>query len=87
VITDPENAWVINVTPADATGMNAVWVAQRIPDGHFFVAPNVFTIREVDLEDKSNFLYSNNLLSSASAWGAWKEGDVFDFCKIFSAGE
>jgi len=56
VITDPENAWVINVTPADATGLNAVWVAQRVPDGHFFVAPNVFTIREVDLEDKSNFL-------------------------------
>jgi len=56
VITDPSNAWVINVTPSDATGTNSVWAAQRVPDGHFLVAPNIFTIREMDLNDPANFL-------------------------------
>jgi len=60
MISDKEDTWVLHVTPADDSNMNAVWVAQRLPEDHFVIVPNVFTIRDVDLTDKTNFRWSKN---------------------------
>jgi len=74
--------------PSDSTGLNATWVAQRVPEGHFSVVPNVFVIREVDLsDDGTNFKWASNMLDVAKSWGSWTEGTPFDFSLIFSGGE
>jgi dipeptidase len=67
--------------------MNAAWAAQRVPDGHFAVVHNVFVLREIDLNDKVNYRYSANMIDVAKSWGAYKDGDAFDFAKVFSGGE
>jgi dipeptidase len=54
-VIDPEEAWVFHIM-SDDTGTSAVWVAQRVPEGHLSVVTNQFIIRTVDLDDKKNFL-------------------------------
>jgi len=44
-MADADEAWVMHVVPSDETGMNATWAAQRVPEGHCTVVPNVFVIR------------------------------------------
>lgn len=77
----------MHLVPADATQSNSVWVAKRVPDGHFVAIPNVFTIREIDFEDHANYRAHPKIREVAKSWGAWKEGEPFDFSKIFSGGE
>ncbi len=45
-VADPREAWVMEMAPGpDGTG--GLWVAQRVPDGHFWVAANEFRIRDL----------------------------------------
>jgi dipeptidase len=43
-VIDPAEAWMFHITPDD-TGRSAVWVAQRVPDGHITAVANSFRIR------------------------------------------
>jgi len=80
IISDPEESWILQIAPCDHTGMNAVWVAQKLEEGHFAIVPNVFTIRDVELDNPLKFKYSNNFTSVAESWGKWKTGDkTLDF--------
>ena len=47
----------------------------------------MYTIREVDPNDKANFIVSPNLFEAAKSRGWWKEGTAFDFTKMYSGGE
>jgi len=51
------------------------------------VVANMFTIREVDPNDHENFILSPNLFEIAKQQGWWKEGQPFDFTKMYSGGE
>eukprot|EP00746_Dinoflagellata_sp_MGD_P164423 gnl/MRDRNA2_/MRDRNA2_93040_c0_seq1.p1 gnl/MRDRNA2_/MRDRNA2_93040_c0~~gnl/MRDRNA2_/MRDRNA2_93040_c0_seq1.p1 ORF type:complete len:572 (+),score=106.59 gnl/MRDRNA2_/MRDRNA2_93040_c0_seq1:93-1808(+) len=86
LVADPGDAWIFHVLP-DPTGTSAIWVAQRVPEDHAAAVDNMFVIRQVDLDDKENFVGSPNLHSIAQAKGWWKPGEVFDFTKIYSNGE
>jgi len=55
ILSDPDTVWVVHIVPSDASGLNSVWVAQKLPEGHFTIVPNVFVIRDVDLNDSDNF--------------------------------
>lgn len=77
----------MHVTPIDDTGANCTWVVQRVPDGHVVPIMNEFIIREVDFNDSHNFKWADNLRDVAWSWGVWEEGQVFDFVKIFAAGD
>ena len=45
-VADPREAWVMEMAPGpDGTG--GLWVAQRVPDGQFWVAANEFRIRDL----------------------------------------
>jgi len=46
----------MHVTPASDEGSSSVWAAQKVPEGHFTILADVFTIREIDLSDKTNFV-------------------------------
>ena len=45
-VADKNEAWVMEMAPSPA-GVGGLWVAQRVPDGQFFVAANEFRIREI----------------------------------------
>lgn len=45
-VADKNEAWVMEMAPSPA-GTGGLWVAQRVPDGQFFVAANEFRIRDV----------------------------------------
>lgn len=86
VVADPDEAWAFQIL-SDPTGKSAIWAAQRLPDDHMTVVANMYTIREVDANDKANFLLSPNLFEVAKSKGWWKEGTPFDFTKMYSGGE
>lgn len=61
------------------------WLAQRIPDGSFFVSANQGRFQTVDLNDTQNVLASPGLLDFALENGLWDpdSGEPFNFAKAF----
>ena len=82
-VTDVKEAWVFHIHPDDS-GSSAVWVAQRVPDGHITVIANQFIIREVNLTDTENFMGSSNLYDVAHRQGFWIPGTPFDFTQTYA---
>lgn len=76
--------WVFHVS-ADDTGESAVWVAQRVPEDHITVVPNQFIIREVNLDDKDNYLASANLFDVAIRNKLWdpNSGKPFNYLNVY----
>ena len=62
------------------------WVAQRVPDDHVAVVANMYTIREVDLDDTFNFLGRQDMWDLALADGLWDSSMSKDFTRTFSDG-
>ncbi len=52
---------------------SAVWVAQRVPDGHVSVVANQFIIGEVPRENNGDFMYSKNLWTVAEEVSAYMQ--------------
>ena len=55
-VTDKEESWMFHIL-SDDTGASAVWVAQRVPEGHITAVANGFVIKEVkrgDLQKRRN---------------------------------
>eukprot|EP00039_Didymoeca_costata_P023425 m.7043 g.7043 ORF g.7043 m.7043 type:complete len:527 (+) comp3640_c0_seq1:313-1893(+) len=86
LVVDPLTAFIFHVLPDD-TGASAVWVAQRVPDSHVAVVANSFIIRDINFTDTDTFMYSSDIKSVAHRAGFWKEGENFDFVKVFSGNE
>ncbi|TSA38565.1 MAG: hypothetical protein D4R64_02640 [Porphyromonadaceae bacterium] len=74
-IADPNEAWALAVV----NGKH--WVAQRIPDDEVMVLPNNYTIREVNLNDRENFLSCPDLIDYAikRSWYKPDTDDPFNF--------
>ena len=90
LVSDPDEVFIFHILPDD-TGTSAIWVAQRIPDDHVAVVPNMFVIRGVNLSDSYNFLGSKNMMEIATKHKLWplpgRENDLLDFTAAFSDGE
>jgi dipeptidase len=74
-------------TGIDPTGrLGCCWVAQRVPDREIVVVPNVSRIREVDMEDKKNFMGSTNVFLLAEELGLWDStsGEPFVWNEVYS---
>ena len=84
---DKQELWVFHVLSSDSVGSSAVWAAQRVPDGHVTVVPNIFVIREIDVTDTENYLASANIFDIAKKNGWWDGKETFDFTKVYSGGE
>jgi len=80
-VADTKELWIFNVM----TGRNnasAIWAAKRVPANHVAAVGNSFTIREMNLNDSENFLYSPGVWELAEEMGWWRReehGGVFDF--------
>lgn len=87
LVADAEEAWVFEVCGLPDEKHHSAWVAQRVPDGHVFVAANTFRIREVPGDDPDQ-LHSKHLHADLKAIGWWdpKKGPL-DWLPTISEGE
>lgn len=78
-IADKDEAWLLAVV----NGKH--WVAQRVPDDEVVVVPNYYTITEVRLEDKENFMGADDIVDYAIKKGWYKpdKDKTFNFRKAY----
>jgi dipeptidase len=86
IVTDPSEAWVFHIL-ADPTASSSIWVAAKIPDDSVAVVANMFSVREVDLNDTENYLGRADMWEIAEKEGLYTAGAVKDFTATFSDGE
>ncbi|MDO5717792.1 MAG: C69 family dipeptidase [Tissierellia bacterium] len=77
IFADENEAWYMEIP----TGHH--WVAVRIPDDSYAVAPNHVCIEEIDFKDEENYLWSDGIREfvSDNNLNPYREG--FNFRKIF----
>jgi len=77
-------AWIFHVLTGDYN-RGAIWVAQRIPDGHIAAVPNTLVIRRIDFADPENFMWSENVQEVAVRNGWWNPDTdgPFDFARAY----
>ena len=86
IIADKNEAWMLEVV------MGRNFVAKRVGDDEVAFIPNYYTIHEVNLNDRQNFMASRDLIAYAVRKGWYtpvKEGGVsdFDFKKAYMSPE
>ena len=74
LFADPEEAWAMEMCGYDMNGTGGLWAAERIPDGHVFVAANTFRIRDLD-PSRTDQVFSANLPAVAEQKGWWRPAD------------
>ena len=79
-VADPEEGFFLELVPGGK------WVAKRVADDEVECRPNCFGTQEIDFSDTKNFICSKNLRSYALENGLWKEGEPFNFTKIYGRG-
>jgi len=84
VFADTSGAsWVMHIQQDVSTHASAIWVAQRVPDGHFCALANDYIIKEVPKESHDDFMVSKNLFSEAVAAGFWDGKSPYIFTDIW----
>ncbi|HAQ66075.1 MAG TPA: peptidase C69 [Bacteroidales bacterium] len=83
-IADKNEVWALEIVGPGKGKVGAIWVAQRVPDGHISVNANASTIKEVNLDDRDHFMASSNIFSVAKEHGWWKEGETFRWCYAYA---
>ena len=80
IICDPDQGWLFCVV----NGKH--WMAQRVSDNEIAMVANTYTIRQVDLSDKDNFLASKDIIKYAVSRGWYnpKKDGPFDFAAVYS---
>lgn len=72
-IVDNNEGWVLQVVKGKH------YVAKRVPDDEVMFIPNWYTIRNVDLSDKNNYVASHDLITYAIDRGWYKPSVPSDF--------
>ncbi len=80
IICDPDEGWLFCVV----NGKH--WLAQRVGDDEVAMVANTYTVRQVDLSDRDNFLASKDIIKYAVSRGWYnpKENRPFDFAVVYS---
>ena len=92
VIGDPDEAWVLEIFGVgpgwtqESGKPGAIWAAQRIGDDQALMIPNWSIIKEIDPEDKENFMVSANYLQEAvdRGWYDPASGKPFIWQEIYA---
>ncbi|MEN6325349.1 MAG: C69 family dipeptidase [Syntrophomonas sp.] len=77
-ISDPKEAWIMELIGKGPKNKGAVWVALRIPDGYVSAHANQSRITTFPLNDPLNCLYSKEVTTFAKEKGYFK-GEDKDF--------
>jgi dipeptidase len=80
IICDPDEGWLFCVV----NGKH--WMAQRVSDNEVAMVANTYTIRRIDLSDKTSFLASKDIIKYAvsRSWYNPKKDGPFDFAAVYS---
>ncbi|MFC2103437.1 dipeptidase [Bacteroidota bacterium] len=83
-IADPKEAWAFEVVGSGPGRVGAVWVAQRVPDEHIYIAANGSRIRKIQKDNPDYFMYSENIFDVAQEFGLWdpSQGEL-EFCYAY----
>ena len=90
-VSDPNEVWVFEVYGVGplwtkASGKpGAVWCAQRVPDDHIAVVPNMSRIAEIDPDDTEYFMVSDDYMAPAIELGLYdpESGEPFIWRNIY----
>lgn len=85
-IADPKEVWIFEVFGEGPKRIGGVWAAQRIPDDAIAVSANICRIGRIDINDKDNFMASDNVFSVAKSLKLWDGKEDFSFWKAYSGG-
>ena len=87
VVADKEEGWVLEMQPAP-DGKGGFWIAERIPDGEFFIAANELRIRAVREGDPDQMFNPRlpQMLKDAG-WAVYDEKGNLDWVKSLEAKE
>jgi len=84
-IADKNEVWHMEIVGPGKGKTGAIWVAQRVPDGHISVNANASTIKEIDLDDKDHYMASDNIFEVAKQNGWWNpDVEAFRFCYVYA---
>jgi dipeptidase len=80
IICDPGEGWLFCVV----NGKH--WLARRLGDAEVAMVANTYTIHQVDLSDRDNFLASDDIIDYAASRGWYDPGGnkPFDFAAAYS---
>ena len=80
IICDPDEGWLFSVV----NGKH--WLAKRVPDNQVAMIANTYTIHNVDLSDKENFLASDDIVEYAVSrgWHNPQKDRPFDFAAAYA---
>ena len=86
-ISDPKEAWILEMIGPGQGGKGAIWVALRVPDGYVSCHANLSRIGEIPFKDKKNCMYSKNVKSLAIEKGYYdpNSGKPFRFNEAYGA--
>ena len=77
-ISDPNEAWILEMIGKGKAEKGAVWVAMRIPDGYISGHANHPRITQFPLNDPENCIYAPDAISFARKMG-WFSGEDKEF--------
>jgi dipeptidase len=83
-IADKNEVWHFEIFGEGKDKTGGVWAAQRIPDDHVGVSANIPRIAEINLDDKDNFMASENVFEVATQLNLWDGKSTFKFWKAYS---
>lgn len=76
--SDKDEVWYLE------TAGGHQWVAQRIPDDAYAIAPNNMCIQEIDFDDSDNFMYATGIQEFVEKYHLNPYPGKFNFRKIFA---
>ena len=84
-ISDPNEAWIMDLIGKGKDAKGAVWVARRVPDGYISGHANNPRIRQFPLSDPANCLYSKDVIQFArdKGWFAGRD-EEFSFADTYA---
>ena len=82
-IADPNEVWYFEIFGEGSDRKGAVWAAVRVPDDEVAVSANIPRIGHVDVNDKDNYMVSDNIFDVAKRLKLWNGKDEFCMWKVY----
>jgi dipeptidase len=77
-VADKDEVWMMDFIGKGKLGQGSIWVAARVPDGYIAAHANQSRIRQIDFNDRDNWMWADDIVDFAREQG-WYEGSDEDF--------
>ena len=84
-IADPNEVWLMEIIGKGVGNKGLAWAARRIPDGYISAHANQSRIHDIDMNDKVNWMWADDVISFAKAEGIYEERNgKFSFADTYN---